>query len=75
MAEKLGVPVTAVNDLVQLRRSASSRRVRSCSPAPGVDISDVLALVNAVAWASERAASDPDLLDRLFALATAGLRG
>jgi hypothetical protein len=63
MGEKLGVPVTAVNDLVQLRRSA------------GVDISDVLALVNAVAWASERAASDPDLLDRLFALATAGLRG
>lgn len=36
--------------------------------AGGVDISDLLRLVNAIAWASEQVPDDPDLLDRLLAL-------
>ncbi|MEU4620580.1 helix-turn-helix domain-containing protein [Actinoplanes sp. NPDC023801] len=37
------------------------------------DIDDVLAVVNAVAWASERLPASPGLLDRLLGLVTRGL--
>ena len=35
---------------------------------PDVDVRDLLRLVNAVAWASQQAPDDPDLIDRLLAL-------
>jgi AcrR family transcriptional regulator len=49
------------------------RAQREGSTPTDAEIGDLLKLVNAVAWASEQAPHDPDLLDRLLALVTRGL--
>lgn len=53
--------VTTANDLLD-------RSKRAGRSAPDVDVRDVLRLVNAIAWASQQAPDDPDLIDRLLAI-------
>jgi AcrR family transcriptional regulator len=44
------------------------RSKRKGSTASGTDIRDVLRLVNGIAWASQQAPDDTNLIDRLFAI-------
>jgi AcrR family transcriptional regulator len=56
----------------KLLRRADDLRAEDLRPGrTGID--DLLTVVNAVAWAAEQTAHDPDRLDRLLALVTRGL--
>jgi AcrR family transcriptional regulator len=66
--------LAACHDAIRDTGAALLARAQRDGSAPaGVDIADLLVLVNALAWASEQAPDDPALLDRLFTLATGGL--
>jgi AcrR family transcriptional regulator len=66
--------LAACHDAIRSTGAALLARAQHEGSAPAdVDIVDLLKLVNAVAWASEQARDDPDLLDRLLTLATRGL--
>lgn len=61
--------LAAGQESIRATGSALLARAQRAGQAAGdVDISDLLRLVNAIAWASEQVPDDPDLLDRLLAL-------
>lgn len=61
--------LAAGHESIRATGSALLARAQHAGQAAGdVDISDLLRLVNAIAWASEQVPDDPDLLDRLLAL-------
>ncbi|MCM3925735.1 TetR/AcrR family transcriptional regulator [Frankia sp. AiPs1] len=66
--------LAACHDAIRATGAILLNRARNHGAAPPtVDIGDLLTLANALAWASEQAADDPGLLDRLLDLALAGL--
>lgn len=61
--------LAAGHESIRATGSALLARAQHAGHASGdIDISDLLRLVNAIAWASEQVPDDPDLLDRLLAL-------
>ena len=70
-----GTALAACHDMIRDIGAALLARAQREGSAPGdIDIGDLLTAVNAVAWASEQVPGDEDLLDRLLALVTSGLR-
>jgi AcrR family transcriptional regulator len=67
--------LAACHDTIRATGQALLTRAQHHGAAPtDADIGDLLTLVNAIAWASEQAPADENLLDRLLALMTSNLR-
>jgi AcrR family transcriptional regulator len=70
-----GAGLAACHDAIRATGSALLTRAQRAGTAPGgIDIGDLLKLVNAAAWASEQTPEDDDLLDRLLILINGNLR-
>jgi len=67
--------LAACHDAIRSTGAALLARAQHYGAAPAkADISDLLTLVNAAAWASEQAPADESLLERLLALITSSLK-
>jgi len=67
--------LAACHDAIRATGSALLTRAQQHGAASAqIDIADLLALVNAAAWASEQTPEDADMLDRLLALVRNSLR-
>jgi AcrR family transcriptional regulator len=67
--------LAACHDAIRATGAALLTRAQHDGAAPATaDIGDLLTLVNAVAWASEQAPADENLLERLLSLVTGNLR-
>jgi AcrR family transcriptional regulator len=67
--------LAACHDAIRSTTASLLARAQQHHSAPaGADPGDLLMLVNAIAWASEQAPADENLIDRLLALVTSNLQ-
>jgi cytochrome P450 len=69
-----GAALASCHDAISETGAALLARAQRDGTAPDrADIGDLLKLVNAIAWASEQAQGDEELMDRLLAYVTGSL--